>query len=120
MSTLQTPLQPIILAAALDRSKVLPFTKGPRSLITTITDFPLYVTFTLVPNGNVLCAAVNALGLNFTPLAVILCLLHSPGCIQSYHDAFTIAASLGVGVVSANAMIKLSRSFLIGPSFLES
>lgn len=113
MSTLQTPLHPILFAAARDKSSDRPLTKGPRSLIITITDFPLYVTFTLVPNGNVLCAAVNALGLNFSPLAVILLLLHSPICIQSYHDAFTIAAS--VGVVNTNPMIKLSISFLIGP-----
>jgi hypothetical protein len=51
------------------------------------------VTLTLVPNGRVLWAAVRALGLNLSPLAVILCLLHSPGFTQSYHDAFTLPAS---------------------------
>ena len=59
----KTPL--LILAidwkAFLLKSIVLPFTNGPLSFILTTTDFPLvlFTTFTLVPNGKLLCAAVN-------------------------------------------------------------
>src|SRR6516165_7255094 len=45
-----------------DTSITRPRTKGPRSLMVTITERPLllFVTFTLVPNGSVRWAAVNA------------------------------------------------------------
>ena len=46
-------------AAAGVRSKCLPLTHGPRSLIRTVTH-PLWQTRTCVPNGNVRCAAVTA------------------------------------------------------------
>lgn len=93
--TVQTPLQPIALAAALERSRCLPLINGPRSLILTMTVRPLCVTLSFVPNGKVLWAAVKALGLNFCPLAVILLLLHSPGFAQSYQDATIVLADAG-------------------------
>ena len=48
-------------AAATDRSIIQPGPNGPLSVISTSTVFPffLFVTRTTVPNGNVLCAAVN-------------------------------------------------------------
>jgi len=59
MRTLATPDMPMREAAALDRSMILPFTNGPRSLIVTVTERPLlkFSTKTLVPNGNERCAA---------------------------------------------------------------
>lgn len=41
---------------------IRPLTNGPLSLILTVIDLPLFkfVTFTSVPNGKVLCAAVIA------------------------------------------------------------
>ena len=52
---------PIFWAAARERSIFRPFTKGPRSLIVTATDFPvsMLVTTALVPRGNVGWAAVS-------------------------------------------------------------
>ena len=86
ISTLQIPtsMHPICLAAPYDRSSFLPFIKGPLSLIRTVTDFPLYVTNKRVPNGNVLCAAVNPCGLYLSPFAVFV------PCL--YHDAITVSA----------------------------
>ena len=104
--TLQTPGQPIFLAAALERSICLPLMNGPRSLILTTTDLPLYVIRTFVPKGSVLCAAVSALGLNFSPLAVLLLLLHSPGLAQSYHDA-TVAFAVGAATSKKAVAIKV-------------
>src|SRR5258708_11868971 len=53
---------PISSAARLERSRVRPRTYGPRSLIRTVTDFPVVglVTSTLEPSGKVLEAAVNS------------------------------------------------------------
>jgi len=58
--------------AAIDKSMIRSSTKGPRSLIVTITalSFSRFVTFTLVPKGNFLCAAVFDNWLNRSPLAV--------------------------------------------------
>mgnify|MGYP005605474145 CR=1 FL=1 len=39
--TVQTPWQPIFLAAPLERSRCLPLMNGPRSFTRTITDLPL-------------------------------------------------------------------------------
>ena len=83
---------------------------GPRSFILTITDLPLCVTLSNVPKGSVLCAAVNALGLNFSPLAVRLLFEHSPGLAQSYHEA--IVALEGAANKKA-AAIKVINSFII-------
>jgi len=49
-----------------------PRVKGPRSLIITIVEAPVrgFVTFTRVPNGSFLCAAVRPSGRNAWPLAV--------------------------------------------------
>jgi hypothetical protein len=60
--TLATPGMPMLEAAAFDRSMILPFTNGPRSLIVTFTERPLlkFSTRTLVPNGNERCAAVKS------------------------------------------------------------
>jgi hypothetical protein len=109
--TLQTPWHPILRAAPLERSIVLPLMKGPRSLILTTTDLPLWVTRTIVPIGNVLCAAVIPHGLNFSPDAVILLLLHSPGFTQSYHDAKVALA--GVTHAARAAMATAARILLV-------
>jgi len=63
---------PMARAAPLLRSIERPLTNGPRSLIRTITDLPLweFVTRTRVPKGSVRCAAVMAPGLNLSPEAV--------------------------------------------------
>lgn len=79
--TFSTPAEsiPICIAAPIDKSISRPFTKGPRSLILTTTDFFVrrFVTLTFVPKGSVRCAAVNACLSNFSPLAVIFpCLYH--------------------------------------------
>jgi hypothetical protein len=49
-----------------------PRVNGPRSLIFTIVVAPVrgFVTFTRVPNGSFLCAAVRLSGRNGSPLAV--------------------------------------------------
>src|SRR5262249_41445287 len=62
MATCVSPEKPSTRAAAGVTSMTRPRTKGPRSLMVTITERPLllFVTFTLVPNGSVRCAAVNA------------------------------------------------------------
>src|SRR5206468_3505288 len=56
------PEKPIARAAAGVRSITRPRTNGPRSLIRTITDWPLrrFVTRTRVPNGRDRWAAVIA------------------------------------------------------------
>src|SRR5262245_17294351 len=73
--TRATPLavRPMTWAAALERSMMRPAMKGPRSLMRTSTLRPLAkcVTRTRVPNGNVRCAAVRALGLKRAPEATI-------------------------------------------------
>jgi hypothetical protein len=67
----------------------LPRTNGPRSVIVTTTDFPLCVTRTFVPNGNVRCAAVKSLSLIFIPLAVLI------PCLVEYTDARPLSAMEG-------------------------
>jgi hypothetical protein len=49
-----------------------PRVNGPRSLIITIAEAPVrgFVTFTRVPNGSFLCAAVRPSGRNSSPLVV--------------------------------------------------
>jgi hypothetical protein len=49
-----------------------PRVNGPRSLIVTTVEAPVrgFVSFTRVPNGNFLCAAVRPSGRNAWPLAV--------------------------------------------------
>src|SRR6266568_1067940 len=65
---------PIRRAAASDRSAMRPDTNGPRSFTTTSTLrwFSRLVTRTRVPNDRIRCAMVSAVGLNGSPLAVIL------------------------------------------------
>jgi hypothetical protein len=62
-STFTTPLLIMLIfsAAALDKSIILPRICGPSSVILTKTDRPFdkFVTFAIVPKGNVLCAAVS-------------------------------------------------------------
>jgi hypothetical protein len=62
------------MAAAFDRSMILPATKGPRSLMRTTTLLPSarLVTVTKVPKGSFLWAAVMARMSNDSPLAVFL------------------------------------------------
>ena len=64
---------PMRCAAALDKSNTRPLMNGPRSFMRTTTDLPLFglVTFNLVPNGKVLCAAVKLAGFMRSPLAVM-------------------------------------------------
>src|ERR1700722_9574703 len=75
-------------AARLDRSKLRPRTCGPRSLIRTVTDFPVLglVTITLDPIGKVLEAAVISSGSNTSPLAV-----RRPAISSPWYDALTEA-----------------------------
>src|SRR4029079_12854295 len=63
---------PIARAAPRDRSSVTPRVNGPRSLITTVTEFPFcgLLTVTRDPKGSVRCAAVYPLGWKGWPLAV--------------------------------------------------
>src|ERR1700693_430101 len=70
--TLPTLARPIACAAPRDRSMSRPRVNGPRSLIVTTVEAPVpgFVTFTRVPNGSVLCAAVTPSGRNGWPLLV--------------------------------------------------
>ena len=63
----------ISIKAHFDKSISLDLTKGPLSVISTITHFPFFsfVTFTFVPKGSFLCAAVYLLLSNLAPLAVL-------------------------------------------------
>jgi hypothetical protein len=61
---------PTARAAAGDRSMSLPRTQGPRSLMRTVTHVSRH-TRTSVPKGNLRCAAVIAVQLNLSPLAVL-------------------------------------------------
>jgi len=65
-------VRPIARAAPRDKSMSRPRVNGPRSLITTIVEAPVrgFVTFTRVPNGSFLCAAVRPSERNGWPLAV--------------------------------------------------
>ena len=67
-------LEAISINARFERSISLDLTNGPLSVISTITDFPFFslVTFTFVPKGSFLCAAVYLLLSNFLPLVVRL------------------------------------------------
>src|SRR6267378_3593790 len=62
--TFATPclVMPICLAAACERSSCRPCTYGPRSVIVTVTDWPVsrLVTLASVPSGSVRWAAVRA------------------------------------------------------------
>ena len=60
MHTAPVPCMPMASAAPRARSRLTPDTKGPRSLTTTITDFPVlgFDTVRRVPNGSVRWAAV--------------------------------------------------------------
>src|ERR1044072_8036036 len=75
------PTIPSLRAAAFVRSITRPPTKGPRSLMRTTTDLPVFKfsTLTFVPNGNERCAAVIAPGSQRSPDAVLL--------VRVYHDA---------------------------------
>jgi hypothetical protein len=67
-----TLVRPIARAAPWDKSMSRPRVNGPRSLITTTVEAPVrgFVSFTRVPNGNVLWAAVRPPDRNGWPLAV--------------------------------------------------
>jgi len=79
-------------------SMIRPLMNGPLSVMRTISDLPLaiFVTLTRLPNGRVLCAAVEALFDNRSPLAVRVPEL----VLTEYHDAlpcctvFTFQASV--------------------------
>ena len=66
------PENPSLPAAAGVRTMTRPRVNGPRSLMRTITVWPLprLVTRTRVQKGSVRCAAVNSAGLARSPLAV--------------------------------------------------
>jgi hypothetical protein len=72
MHTHCVPLMPIARAATLHKSKATPRVNGPRSLITTVTDFPLsgVATVNCDPKGSVRCAVAYPLALERQPLAV--------------------------------------------------
>jgi|HubBroStandDraft_4_1064222.scaffolds.fasta_scaffold222488_2 hypothetical protein len=63
---------PIFSAALLERSRLRPWTKGPRSLMRTFTERPVsgLVITAVEPIGKLVDAAVRALGLYASPLAV--------------------------------------------------
>src|SRR5262245_39685760 len=65
------------------RSMIRPRRKGPRSVIVTMTDFPLLlcVTRTLVPKGRVRCAVVKEWSTILLTLAVLVL------CLVEYTDA---------------------------------
>ena len=89
---------------------IRPRTKGPRSLIVTITDFPLLlcVTRTLVPNGRVRCAAVKAWSFIAIPLAVLV------PCFVEYTDAIPLCAAAeadGSGTSPRTTIKMQSRAF---------
>src|SRR5215470_17164227 len=88
--TAARPEKPSARAPAGVRSIIRPRTKGPRSVIVTITDFPVLrlVTFTFVPNRSERCAAVKALSLNLIPLAVLV-----PSRVE-YTDAMPFCGAL--------------------------
>ena len=67
------PDNPIARAPAGVKSIMRPRIKGPRSLMRTTTDRPvrIFVTCTLVPKGNLRCAAVNPDAGAYSPLAVL-------------------------------------------------
>ena len=67
------PDNPIARAPAGVKSIIRPRIKGPRSLMRTTTDRPvrIFVTCTLVPKGNLRCAAVNPDAGAYSPLAVL-------------------------------------------------
>src|SRR5262245_3662349 len=69
-----SPLKPSARAPAGVTSITRPATNGPRSVIVTTTDCPLLVlvTRTLLPKGRLRWAAVKALSLSLTPLAVVV------------------------------------------------
>ena len=95
--TLQEPrwIQPSCCAAPRERSSCFPLTKGPLSLIRTITDLLLYVKCSFVPNGRFLCAAVIPLGLNRSPFAVFF------PCM--YHEAVIVPVAASEEVVAQPA-----------------
>ena len=67
-------VSPIESNAAFERSKALDEWYGPLSLTLTTTLFPeiKLVTFTSVPKGSVLLAAINSLLIKIYPLDVFL------------------------------------------------
>src|SRR3954447_22591492 len=93
-------MKPSCLAAASDRSSMRPLTNGPRSLMRTTTLRPLFwlVTLSLVPNGRLRWAAVNAPGFMRSPEAVLEC--------SEYQDArphWAEAGEIDAARVSAEA-----------------
>jgi hypothetical protein len=105
------PIMPILLAAAFDKSNTRPLMNGPRSLMRTTTDLPLFglVTFSLVPNGKVLCAAVSLAGFMRSPDAVL--------DVSAYQDAEPQPANAGAekdkdAAIAADKMIYFMSSGL--------
>jgi len=103
------PRLAICLKAASDRSRILPATNGPRSLIRTTTVFPfsLLVTLTRVPNGRVLWAAVKAFLLNFSPLAV-----GKPWASLPYHEHIPSPTASWTEQSSSNS-VKNHKAFIL-------
>src|SRR5208337_5075768 len=91
------PTRSIFFAAAYERSRSRPATKGPRSLTTHSTSllFLGLVTSNRVPKGYSLCAQVSAYMLNNSPDDVGLPLKSGP-----YQEARTVLLS---PFVSCNA-----------------
>jgi hypothetical protein len=70
--TRSRPARPRMLAAPGERSMTRVLTKGPRSTIVTVTDFPVarLSTLTRVPKASVRWAATMSFAIKFRPLAV--------------------------------------------------
>src|SRR5689334_8831637 len=96
---------PNACAAAWDKSMMRPSTNGPRSLISTSTDFPLarLVTLARLPSGIVLCAAVNFPSSNTSPLAVFL--PEKPG---PYQEAWPMCTGRTGAVGAADGVFTVS------------
>ena len=79
-------VMPISLAARAERSRLLPPTNGPQSLMRTLTERPFFgfSTRTTEPSGTVTEAAVSRRGLKRSPLVV-----SRPANPAPYQDANT-------------------------------
>lgn len=105
-------VMPIFFAALLERSRLRPLTKGPRSLMRTFTDCPFcgLVTFTVDPIGKVREAAVKSFGLYGSPLAVVCPAVSLPWnevvtVFDGFGELLGIATAAGGGRVGAEARV---------------
>ena len=99
-----TPENPSWLAPAAVRSITRPGTNGPRSLMRTVIERPLFVcvTCTMVPKGKLRCAAVSVSDFSGSPFAV-----SSPLYAPLYNDAMPDSAK----AADASAARKNPKSY---------